>query len=114
MGRLDVLYCRSEEQMPSKLPLVHLVIPPNLTARIDDFRFAHRFGSRAAAIKFLLTWALEQEPGPGVTADQLHDAAKHISTALHSAQVDYDRLGAALVRAQKQLNASGAPPESQP
>ncbi len=47
--------------------LIHFVIPPELLKRIDDFRFAHRFPSRAAAIKWLLEWALDQNPNPGKT-----------------------------------------------
>jgi hypothetical protein len=35
-----------------------------LLKRIDDFRFKHRFESRAAAIKWLLDWALAQKPTP--------------------------------------------------
>jgi len=31
---------------------------------IDDFRFEHRFKSRAAAVKWLLDWALKQKPAP--------------------------------------------------
>ena len=50
--------------MPSKQPLIHLVVDELLKARLDDFRFAHRFPSRAAAMKWLLEWALKQEPKP--------------------------------------------------
>jgi hypothetical protein len=32
--------------------------------RADDFRFKHRFESRAAAIKWLLPWVLDQKPKP--------------------------------------------------
>jgi hypothetical protein len=31
---------------------------------LDDFRFRHRFDFRAAAIKWLLDWALKQNPKP--------------------------------------------------
>ena len=47
--------------MPSTKPLVTLVMEPALIERIDDFRFAQRFPSRAATIKWLLTWALDQQ-----------------------------------------------------
>ena len=50
--------------MPSKLPFVHFVIEPSLLERIDTFRFHNRFPSRAAAIKWLLAWALRQNPPP--------------------------------------------------
>ncbi len=47
---------------PSKLPYLSFVIEPDLLKRIDDFRFKHRFATRAAAIKWLLDWALAQKP----------------------------------------------------
>jgi hypothetical protein len=50
--------------MGSEKPLLNFVIEPSLLKRIDDFRFKHRFPTRAAAIKFLLNWALEQKPVP--------------------------------------------------
>lgn len=40
--------------MPSDNPLVQFVIDHGMLQRIDDFRFANRFPSRAAAIKWLL------------------------------------------------------------
>lgn len=46
----------------SKKPLLTFVIDDDLLRAIDDFRFANRFGSRAAAIKWLLAWALKQDP----------------------------------------------------
>lgn len=50
--------------MPSKKPLLAFVIDWDLLQAIDDFRFRCRFESRAAAIKWLLTWALRQNPSP--------------------------------------------------
>jgi hypothetical protein len=41
-------------EMASDKPLVHLTMEPELIRRIDDFRYANRFPSRAAAIKFML------------------------------------------------------------
>lgn len=29
---------------------------------IEDYRFTHRFPSRTAAIRFLIEWALKQQP----------------------------------------------------
>ncbi|MFA5265982.1 MAG: hypothetical protein WC378_19345 [Opitutaceae bacterium] len=52
--------------MPSKKPLIALVMDEELIEAIDDFRFAHRFESRAAAIKWLLAWALKQRPEPPI------------------------------------------------
>lgn len=49
---------------PSDKPYLNFVIEPNLLSRIDDFRFTNRFATRAAAIKWLLAWALEQKPTP--------------------------------------------------
>lgn len=42
--------------------LITLLMPPALIERLDDFRFANRFPSRAATIKWLLSWALDQAP----------------------------------------------------
>ena len=50
--------------MGSQQPFLHFVIPEDLLKRLDDFRFRHRFQSRAAAIKWLLDWALKQKPAP--------------------------------------------------
>lgn len=44
--------------------MLTFVIEPELLAALDDFRFSERFPSRAAAIKWLLRWALEQQPKP--------------------------------------------------
>jgi hypothetical protein len=48
--------------MPSAKPLINFIIEPSLLKRIDDFRFKNRFGTRAAAIKWLLAWALDHKP----------------------------------------------------
>lgn len=50
--------------MPSDKPLLNFVIEPELLAKVDDFRFKGRFVSRAAAIKWLLEWALSKNPKP--------------------------------------------------
>lgn len=42
--------------------LVNVLMEPDLIERLDDFRYTKRFPSRAAAIKWLLTWALDQAP----------------------------------------------------
>jgi hypothetical protein len=49
---------------PSSKPYLSFVIEPELLKRIDDFRYKQRFPTRAAAIKFLLEWALSQKPTP--------------------------------------------------
>jgi hypothetical protein len=48
----------------SDKPYLNFVIEPELLKRLDDFRFRHRFATRAAAIKWLLDWALKQKPAP--------------------------------------------------
>jgi hypothetical protein len=50
--------------MGSEKPFLSFVIESDFLKRIDDFRFKHRFESRAAAIKWLLDWALSQKPTP--------------------------------------------------
>jgi hypothetical protein len=50
--------------MASEKPFLSFVVEPALIKRLDDFRFKHRFVSRAAAIKWLLEWALRQSPKP--------------------------------------------------
>lgn len=50
------------ESVPSEKPFLSFVVEPGMIKRLDDFRFKQRFESRAAAIKWLLEWALEQKP----------------------------------------------------
>ena len=45
-------------------PLLNFVSEPELLTRVDDFRYKNRFPTRAAAIKWLLAWALDQKPAP--------------------------------------------------
>jgi hypothetical protein len=52
--------------MGSEKPFLSFVIEPELLQKIDDFRFKHRFPARAAAIKWLLEWALAQKPKPDI------------------------------------------------
>jgi hypothetical protein len=52
----------------SDKPYLNFVIDPELLKRLDDFRFRHRFPTRAAAIKWLLDWALKQKPAPETRA----------------------------------------------
>lgn len=48
--------------MGSDKPFLSFLLDDALLKRLDDFRFKNRFESRAAAIKWLLTWALDQKP----------------------------------------------------
>ena len=52
--------------MPSDKPFLAFVIDPKLLKRVDDFRFKNRFPSRAAAVKWLLAFGLDQKPKPEV------------------------------------------------
>jgi hypothetical protein len=51
-------------EMANDKPLLNFIVEPALLKRLDDFRFKHRFPTRAAAIKWLLDWALSQKPVP--------------------------------------------------
>ncbi len=46
----------------SDKPYLNFVIDESLLKRIDDWRFKHRFATRAAAVKWLLEFALDQKP----------------------------------------------------
>lgn len=54
--------------MPSQKPLINLVIDEELLERLEDWRFTNRMPSRAAAIKWLLIWALDHNPDPKGTS----------------------------------------------
>jgi hypothetical protein len=68
MARLGVARAVSsatirEVSMPKK-QFLSFIIDPSLLKRIDEFRFRFHFQSRAATIKWLLDWALKQNPKP--------------------------------------------------
>jgi hypothetical protein len=44
--------------------ILNFIIERDLLERIEDFRFKNRFPTRAAAIKWLLAWAVKQKPSP--------------------------------------------------
>ena len=48
--------------MPINKTLLNFIVEDRLLERIEDFRFKNRFATRAAAIKWLLDWALKQKP----------------------------------------------------
>jgi hypothetical protein len=50
-------------------PIVNFVVSPELLRRIDTYHHKHHFPTRAAAIKFLIGYALRQNPKP--TAEDL-------------------------------------------
>jgi len=53
----------------SDKPYLNFIVEPDLLKRLDDFRYKNRFPTRAAAIKWLLDWALDQKPKPPAKAD---------------------------------------------
>ena len=62
---VDIRYMGyADYSMPNEKPLLNFVVEPDLLKRIDDFRYKQRFPTRAAAIKWLLDWALSQKPAP--------------------------------------------------
>ena len=44
--------------------MVHMRIESALLKRLGDFRFKYRFESCSEAARWLLTWALKQNPKP--------------------------------------------------
>jgi metal-responsive CopG/Arc/MetJ family transcriptional regulator len=52
--------------MPAKMSLkpILLRLEKEMIEKVDDFRFNHRFESRTQAIRWLLKWALSQNPKP--------------------------------------------------
>ena len=50
--------------MGTDKPLLNFVIEPELLKRVDDWRYKHRFPTRAAAIKWLLKAALDAKLTP--------------------------------------------------
>lgn len=55
--------------MPSEKPFLTFVVEPELLERIDEFRFARRFSSRAEAIRWLLRWALDHQATQTLSAN---------------------------------------------
>ncbi len=49
---------------PTDKPLINLHIDPKLVKRIDDYRFKHRFESRAAAMRWLMVAAMDAKLVP--------------------------------------------------
>lgn len=45
-------------------PKIIITMPQKLIDEVDDFRFDNRFQSRAEAIRWLIEWALKQNPKP--------------------------------------------------
>ena len=51
-------------EKPKQPPTMHLKMEKAMLKKLDDFRFRHRFESRAEAHRWLLDWALDQKPAP--------------------------------------------------
>ena len=47
-------------------PVVNFTLDSALLRRLDAYRHAHKFPTRSVAIKFLLQWAVRQNPKPSV------------------------------------------------
>lgn len=75
---------------PSKKPILNFVIDPEQLERIDDFRFRHRFATRAEAVKWLLDWSLYIFDRFDSKFDYLDDAAKWIVRALEEKEKGRD------------------------
>lgn len=44
--------------------ILNFVATKEFIEKIDDYRFKHRFKTRAEAIRFLIEWALKNNPKP--------------------------------------------------
>ncbi len=42
--------------------MIHMRLEGQLLKRLEDFRFKYRFETRTEALRWLLTWALDQKP----------------------------------------------------
>jgi len=57
---------------PSKKPFLSFVIDPEKLDEIDDFRFKHRFPTRAEAIKWSIGFAINIVESSGLNDDDLY------------------------------------------
>ena len=57
----DMGYIRN---MSTAKPILNFSVDPALLKRLDEFWHKHRFPNRAASVKWLLDWALKQNPSP--------------------------------------------------
>jgi hypothetical protein len=51
--------------MANQKQFLHFIVSPELLTSIDEWRFKNRFATRAAAIIWLLEYALKQKPKVG-------------------------------------------------
>jgi hypothetical protein len=65
MGRaLQRLNTDYVDCMATDKPILNFVIETDLLRRVDDFRYKHRFPTRAAAVKWMLKAALDAKLQP--------------------------------------------------
>ena len=64
-GVIHITYMTYTISMTTEKPILNFTIEVALLKQLDDFRFKHRFASRAAAVKWLLAYAIKQNPNPG-------------------------------------------------
>jgi hypothetical protein len=50
--------------MAKKTLQMHLFLSEDLEDALGDYRWRHRFKSQSSAARFLLQWALKQDPEP--------------------------------------------------
>ncbi len=50
--------------MPAMSNMKHLLIDDELKEKLSEFHHKHRFRSESEAIRWLLKWALKQDPKP--------------------------------------------------
>jgi hypothetical protein len=67
--------------MAAQKSLLNFIVDASLLKRIEDFRFRHRFQTRAAAIKWLLDWALKQKPSPQAAEVPEPEVAPQVAAA---------------------------------
>jgi hypothetical protein len=48
--------------MPGQYPVLTFLVDPEVLERLDRFQVTHGLPSRAAAVKWLLRWALDHAP----------------------------------------------------
>lgn len=69
---LVILMILEVHSVGSEKPLVHFVVDEELLKRVDEYRYKKRFPSRAAAMKWLMEWALKNDaPAPGEDTEKV-------------------------------------------
>jgi hypothetical protein len=58
------VYTYPMSKLEKEAQMVHMRVEVALLKRLEDFRFKYRFNSRSEAARWLLTWAVTQDPQP--------------------------------------------------